>query len=108
MSTDHGIRNRMPGVGKLKVLMTAILAGGVPLITLVSCDPNSHAFNLVRINDLDDIIEDVLDSDLVEDYFDHDYDDDYYDDDYYDHDDYYYDGYIDVGWGDDGCYDCGW
>ncbi|MGB0717526.1 MAG: hypothetical protein ACPGXK_16735 [Phycisphaerae bacterium] len=56
------------------------LVSGTAFITLVSCDPQTNGFNLLRIDDLDDVTDAVLDIA----YFDDDYYDDYYDDCFFD------------------------
>lgn len=47
----------------------AALVGGSAFITLVSCDPQTNGFNLLRIDDVEDITDAVLDVAYYEDYY---------------------------------------
>ena len=66
--------NKLGWMRRAKVLVAAVAVGGVPLITVGSCDPITGAFDFYR---------------------DDDFDDGYYHDDFFYYDDFYYDDCFD-------------
>lgn len=76
---------RRTSCGRVKSAVLALLAGGIPLITIASCDPRSGTFDLYR---------DTNHGDYYGDYY---YDDYYYDDCWHDCG-YGYDDYFIFDW----------
>lgn len=90
-----------PLMRRMRFVVLATAAGGMPLVTGFSCDPARGALSLIRdaggdyLNGYvyDDFYSGYADPVVYEDVY---YDDYYYDDYYYDdyvYDDYYYDDY---------------